>query len=233
MTLTTAASANGAHLIGTKDTTVVRFKRMRMLLAIAAVVAAAPPDVTQLVLKAAQVGTGYVEIRRTDGSGLKQVTLDLCGRFGYPSEGRRTARLQVDYLKSRAKIGLSNEVVTYRPGGAAQAMREVIAHAASCPKGVIATGDPNVPKAQFTITRIHDSKLLKGALAVKVRVRATVGGKKFDQTSYAVYQRAGNVLSGTYSFGVNTPAQLSFALHAAEQSARNLLRKHNTGSPTA
>jgi hypothetical protein len=206
---------------------------MRMLLALAAVVAAASPNLTQLVLKAAQVGPGYVPVRPTDGSGLQQVTLNLCGRNGYPSESRRTARLQVDYRKSKATVGLSNEVVAYRPGGAAQAMREVIAHAASCPKGVIATGDPNVPKAQFTITRIHDSKLLKGALAVKVRVRATVGGKKFDQTSYAVYQRAGNVLSGTYSFGVNTPAQLSFALHAAEQSARNLLRKHNTGSPTA
>jgi hypothetical protein len=206
---------------------------MRMLLALAAVVAAAPPSVTQLVLKAAQVGPGYIPVRRSDGSGLKQVTLDLCGRSGYASESRRTARLQVDYLKSKATVGLSNEVVTYRPGGAAQAMREVIAHAATCPKHVIATGDPNVPNATFTITRIHDSKLLKGALALKVRVQTTVGGKKFDQTSYAVYQRVGNVLSGTYSFGANTPAQLSFALHAAEQSARNLLQKHNPGSPTA
>jgi hypothetical protein len=206
---------------------------MRMLLALAAVVATAPPDVTQLVLKAAQVGTGYVQVRRSDGSGLTQVTLDLCGRSGYPSEVKRTARLQVDYLKSKANIGLSNEVVTYRPGGAAQAMREVIAHAANCPNHVITTGDPNVPKARFTITRLHDAKLLKGALVVKVRVQATVGGKKFDQTSYAVYQRAGNVLSGTYSFGANTPAQRSFALRAAEQSARNLLRKHNPGSPTA
>jgi hypothetical protein len=206
---------------------------MRMLLALAAVVAVAPPSVTQLVLKAAQVGNGYIPVRRSDGSGLKQVTLDLCGRGGYASESRRTARLQVDYLKSKATVGLSNEVVIYRPGGAAQAMREVIAHAATCPKHVIATGDPNVPNATFTITRIHDSKLLKGALAVKVRVQATVGGKTFDQTSYAVYQRSGNVLSGTYSFGANTPAQLSFALHAAEQSARNLLQKHNPGSPTA
>ena len=79
----------------------------------------------------------------------------------------------------------------------------------------------------------HDSRLLQGALAVKVRVQATVGGKKFDQTSYAVYQRVGDVLSGTYSFGANTPAQLTFALHAAEQSAKNLLSKHNVGSPTA
>ena len=206
---------------------------MRMLLALAAVVATAPPDVTQLVLRAAQVGPGYVQVRRTDGSGLKQVTLDLCGRSGYSSEARRTARLQIDYLKSKATLGLSNEVVTYRHGGAAQAMREAIAHADSCPKQVIATGDPNVPRARFTITRIHDPKLLKGALAVKVRVQATVGGKKFDQISYAVYQRVGDVLSGTYSFGVNTPAQLTFALHAAEQSARNLLGKHNPGSLTA
>jgi hypothetical protein len=204
-----------------------------MLLALAAVIAVGPPDVTKLVLKASQVGDGYIQVRRADGSGLQQVTLDLCGRAGYPSEARRIARLQVDYLKSRAPLGLSNEVVTYRPGGAAQAMREVIAHASSCPNHEIATGDPNVPRAQFTITRIHDSKLLKGSLAVKVRVQATLGGKKFDQTSYAVYQRVGNVLSGTYSFGVNTPAQRAFALHAAEQSGRNLLAGHNVGSATA
>ncbi len=206
---------------------------MRMLLALAAVVATGPPDVTQLVLKAAQVGNGYVLLQRTDGSGLKQVTLDLCGRSGYPSEARRTARLQVDYLKPKASVGLSNEVVTYRPGAAAQAMRELIKHAGSCPRHQIKTGDPGVPRARFTITRIRDPKLLKGCLAVKVRVQATVGGKKFDQTSYAVYQRVGDVLSGTYSFGPDTPAQLTFALHAAEQSAQNLRGGHNVGSVTA
>lgn len=208
---------------------------MRMLLALAAVVAAGPPDVTQIVLKAAQVGNGYVLLHMSGGSSVKNtVTLNLCGRSGYPSERQRTTRLQVGYQKAKSPISLSNEVVTYRPGGAAQAMREVIEHADNCPNRAIVTGEPGLPPVRFTITRITDSKLLKGYLAVKVRARGTVHGKKVDQTSYAVYQRLGNVLSGTYSSGPNTPAQLTFALHAAEQSARNLRREqNNVGSPTA
>jgi hypothetical protein len=47
-----------------------------------------------------------------------------------------------------------------------------------------------------------------------------------------VYQILGDVLSGVYSFGPNTPAQLKFALHAAEQSAE-LLRKAVSKGPPA
>ena len=63
---------------------------------------------------------------------------------------------------------------------------------------------------------------------MRVRTIATVKGKRYDQVSYAVYQRKGDVLSGVYSFGPNTPAQRAFALHAAEQSAkvlRNLVHR--------
>ena len=57
-------------------------------------------------------------------------------------------------------------------------------------------------------------------------------GKHVDETSYAVYQRIGNVLSGVYSFGANTKAQQAFVLHAAEQSAK-ILRSKGAGGPTA
>ena len=57
-----------------------------------------------------------------------------------------------------------------------------------------------------------------------MHVTGKVNGKKVDQISYAAYQRFGNVLSGIYSFGDNTPAQLRFFLHAAEESAQNLRR---------
>jgi hypothetical protein len=96
-----------------------------------------------------------------------------------------------------------------------------------------ASGDPTLPPLRFTITRIKGTKLLPGYLAVRVRVRGTVRGKKIDETSYAVYQRLGNVLSGTYSFGPNTQAQLRFVLHAAQQSAANLRRGQAAGGPTA
>ena len=206
---------------------------MRMLLVLAALLAS-PPNVTKMLLTAGQVGPGYVVLQRQDGFGVKNtVTMDLCGRTGYPSEKLRTARLQVNYLKQNTTLGLSNEVVAYKPGGAAQAMAEAIRHARSCPSTPIATGDPTLPPLRFTITRISGPKLLKGYLAVRVRVTGTVKGKHVDNTSYAVYQRLGNVLSGTYSFGPNTKKQLTFVLHAAQQSAANLRRGSAARGPTA
>lgn len=212
---------------------------MHVLAALAAlVVTAAAPNVNKLVLQPSQVGSSYKVYARADGFGVKNtVTLDLCGRKNYPSEKLRTTRLQVNYAAKGDNLGLSNEVVTYKAGGAQQAMQEVTQHAIHCPKTPVVTGEAGVPPLRFTITRLTDSKLLKGYLAVKIRVRGTVkvNGKetKVDQTSYAVYQRLGDVLSGTYSYGPNTRAQLAFELHAAEQSAQNLRRGHNVGSPTA
>lgn len=210
--------------------------------ALAALALAAAPSPSKLILAPSQVGTGYVLLHRADGSGVANtITLDLCGRKGYPSEKLRTARLQVNYAARSKSIGLSNEVVLYRPGGAAQAIREVGKHADTCPSRPIDTGEAGLPPLRFTITRISDSRLLRGYVAVRIRVRGTVKlkvkgklqARKVDQTSYAVYQRLGNVLSGTYSYGPNTPAQQRFALRAAEQSAQNLRRGHNAGSPTA
>jgi hypothetical protein len=199
---------------------------MRLALAAVAIAfaPAATPNVGGLVLEPAQVGEGYALHARTDGKGVKgRVTLNLCGN-DYPSEQFRTARLQVDYLKAGSAIGISNEVVTYRAGAAVQAMREAIHHAATCPHTPIDSGVKGLPKLTFRITRLHDSQLLKGSLAVRVDVSGTVKGRHVAQTSYAVYQRRGNVLSGVYSFGANTPQQRELCLHAAEQSARNLRR---------
>jgi hypothetical protein len=213
-----------------------------LAVALAALTLAGPPDVSKLILAPTQVGTGYVLLHRADGSGVTNtVTLDLCGRKGYPSEKLRTHRLQVNYAAKSTPIGLSNEVVVYRPGGAAQALREVGTHADTCPNRPIVTGEAGLPPLRFTITRISDPRLLKGYVAVRIRVRGTVKlkvkgkvqARKVDQTSYAVYQRFGNVLSGTYSYGPNTAAQQRFALHAAEQSAGNLRRGHNAAAPTA
>jgi hypothetical protein len=207
---------------------------MRTLLALAAIVAS-PPDVQKIMLTPAQVGPDYVLVQRPDGHGVNNtVTLNLCGSSTtYPSESRRVSRVQVDYLKQKSTLGLSNEVVRYKTGGAAQAMREVLQHVAKCPhKPIVA--DKNLPPLTYTLTRINGTKLLKGYVALRVRVTGKVQGKKVDQTSYAIYQRKGDVLSGTYSFGPNTKAQLRFALHAAQQSALNLrLGRAAGGGPTA
>jgi len=207
---------------------------MRILLALAATAAIGMPEVTKMILTPAQVGDGYVLLQRRDGIGVKNtVTLDLCTRAGYPSEALRTARLQVNYLKQGTTLGLSNEVVAYKHGAAAQAMREVVRHARTCPHKPIRTGDPSLPPLLFRITRLKAPKLLPGYLFVRVRVTGTVSGKHVDETSYAVYQRRGDVLSGTYSFGPNTKAQLRFVVHAAQQSALNLRRGKAAGGPTA
>ena len=96
---------------------------------------ASPPNVTKMLLTAGQVGQGYVVLQRQDGLGVKNtVTMDLCGRTGYPSEKLRTARLQVNYLKRGTTLGLSNEVVAYKAGGAAQAMQRRSSHARSLPE---------------------------------------------------------------------------------------------------
>jgi len=194
--------------------------------AVALVAGTSSLDLRTVLLKPAQVGKGYVLFARKDGFGVKSApTLDLCGRKGYASEKLRADRLQVTYLKQNTGLGLSNEVVTYKAGGAKQAMREVLQHAMTCPSTPVVTGEPGVGPLRFTITAVHDSKLLTGYVAVKVRAVGTLtNGKKVDQTSYAVYQTRGDVLSEIYSFGPNTPAQLKFALHAAEQSAA-LLKK--------
>jgi hypothetical protein len=192
------------------------------LAAAAGAAATTTPTVAQLILRPAQVGPGYVMFQRSDGYGVKvQATLNLCGT-DYPSESRRVTRLQTNYLHRNTTLGISNEVVTYRPGGAAQAMREVTQHALTCPHHPIDSGAGGLPKLLFEITRIKDAHLLKGYLAVRIRASGTIKGKHISQISYGVYQRRGDTLSGVYSFGPPGKAQLALCLHAAEQSARNL-----------
>jgi hypothetical protein len=209
--------------------------KLLALAATALVGATAVPNLQTAVLKPAQVGKGYGIYARKDGFGVKAApTLDLCGRTGYASEKLRVDRLQVNYLNAKNALGLSNEVVRYKPGGAKQALREVLSHVRGCPSTPVATGEKAVPALKFTITQLRDPKLLPGYIAVRVRAIGKLSnGKKVDQISYAVYQRFGDVLSGVYSFGPNTPAQLTFALHAAEQSAKMLraAEKKPSGPP--
>src|ERR1700693_246739 len=134
---------------------------MRILLALLALAATAP-NVAKLILKPAQVGKGYARFERRDGVGVTTPTLNLCGRTGYPSEKLRTARLQVDYLKRGVTIGLSNEVVAYKWGGATLAWREGRRHALLCRRTRMVTGEPGWPPLTVTITPITDVKLLKG-----------------------------------------------------------------------
>jgi hypothetical protein len=210
---------------------------MRIALALVAIVVApsATPDVKKLLLQPAQVGKGYVQFPAAGGSGISgDRTMNLCG-IDYPSERLRVSRIQVNYLKKKATVGVTNEVVTYKGTGAQQAIREALRHAISCPDHPIDSGVKGLPKLTFHVKQIRDPRLLKGYLAVQIDVSGTIKGRAVKQTSYAVYQQRGSVLSGVYSFGTATKGQLALCLHAAEQSARNLRRGGSSSSsaPTA
>lgn len=203
-----------------------------LALAAAAVALAATPNLGKLVLKPTQVGPGYVLQQRTDGVGTAQRTLDFCGTTGYPSESLRADRLQVNYLRQNAKLALSNELVRYKPGGAAKAMREIVQHAVHCPKKAFAFG--GFPPLHYVVTRLEDPKLVKGYVAARVHQYGTVQGKKVSDTFFVVYQRVGDLLSGTYSYaaaGVTVAQQQAFCLHAAEGSAQNLRSGGSGGVP--
>ncbi len=202
----------------------------------AAAAAATPSPMHQVeraVLNPSQVGNGYLLLVRKDSTGTTTPTLNLCGLKGYPSEKLRMIRVQVDYGRRGSSLALSNEVVKYKPGGSKQALREVTQHARTCPKGLVNSGQPGVPKLRFRFTVLHDKKLLKDSIVLRIRAIGTVQGKHIDQTSYAVYQVYGDILSGVYSSGPNTKVQLAFVLHAAEQAAKNLTRGGKPSGPSA
>ncbi|HEX4518520.1 MAG TPA: hypothetical protein VH063_02960 [Gaiellaceae bacterium] len=182
------------------------------------------PNLSHVVLSGSQVGSGYKVAAYPFGNSIiGEATLDLCGA-SYPSEVLRTGRLQVRYTHSGAGVTVSNEVVTYVPGGAAVAMNEVTAVAKACAK------KPAVLK-QGGITETYKVALLKGAhvpqgaIAVRIQIVVTKGKKHTSQTGVAVYQVHGNTLSGLYTFvakGTTFADAEKVGLHAAEQSAKNL-----------
>lgn len=206
-----------------------------MLVAAIAIAAAVQPNLAKIVLKPSAVGNGYVLVPRSDGQGTAQRTLDLCGTKNYPSEALRVGRIQVDYLKQNGALALSNEVVSYKSGGAQKAIAEVARHAATCPSKPIAF--EGQPPLTYKITRIKDANLVSGYVALRMDVSGKVNGKKVTAVRFAVYQRVGNVLSGVYSYAlksVSGQAQQQFVLHAAEQSAKALRKAVATPSgPTA
>lgn len=192
-----------------------------------AAVAATPisPSV-QVVLKPAQIGPGYRLHPPFSDCVADCVTLDLCG-FSFPSEQLRTTRLQTVYTRSRTGMQLSNEVVTYRKGGAVQAMAELAYAITHCPKKAVRSTVRGVPPARYGLKVLKDSKLLPDTIALEIRMTGKVGKHVERSTVVAVYQIDGDVLSGVYSAApkrFTAAQQIRFALHAAEASAANLTR---------
>ena len=176
----------------------------------------------KVVLAPSQVGAGFKLSQIPGGHEVQgEVTLDFCDAT-YSSEALRTARLQVAYDAKGNSFSASNEVVTYKPGGASQALAEVAHEVTICPNGAVKNPPSGVTKMVRHTRLVKGSSLLPGALAILETDSGVVRGKPVTYHSMAVYQIRGNVLSGVYGSGPSEGSVQSHTLHAAEQSAANL-----------
>jgi len=197
---------------------------LAVLSIVAAAAAATRPALTSLILKPAQVGAGYRVALIPGGRQVKgQVTLDLCG-FTFRSENLRTARIQVAYRRPGSAVQLSNEVVRYRPGGTAMAMRELGHAVAHCPRGPVPSHIKGVGPLVYRIKNLRFSGLLPGSIVLQIHVSGTAQGRRVDETDVVAYEVKDNVLSGVYTNGGTIAAQRRLDAHAAAESAANLRR---------
>ena len=172
------------------------------------------------MLRAAQIGSGTITREIPNGRDVAgQVTLDLCG-FKFRSESRRVARVQLSYIRNTGGGPfLSNEVVAYKPGGAAKAMRELRRAVATCPKGFVRSPIPGAGLIKNRFDPIKSAKFLPGSIGLIDHITEKVKKKTLRFDSLLVYQMHANVLSGVYGFGV---VELPIVVHASNQSALNL-----------
>ncbi len=185
------------------------------------------PNLSRVVLAGSQVGAGYtMEAYPFGNSIVGEATLDLCAA-SYPSEILRTGRLQVRYAHSGDGLAVSNEVVTYVPGGAKEALSEVTEVAKACAKKPAVLKQGGVTET-YKVGLLKDPRLPAGAIAVRIEIDLAKGKKHTLQTGVAVYQVKGNMLSGLYTFvgkGTTFADAEKLGFHAAEESAKNLAVK--------
>jgi hypothetical protein len=189
----------------------------------------AVPPLSKIVLRPAQLGTGYRLQMRPDSHCVSTcVTLDMCG-FQFRSEGLRTGRLQVNYALS-GKVKVSNEVVRYGAGGAKLAIDELNRAVATCPSTPVSSTVQGLGPLTYRVSRLHAAGLLPMSVAMRLHISGTANGKSFSGTDVAVYQADGDYLSGVYgALGPSStiPDQVRLVLKAARASALNL--KHAVG----
>jgi hypothetical protein len=181
--------------------------------------AATTPRPARYALRAAQVGKGFFPVIVGGGSTLKRPTVDICHE-SLPSEKRRLSRFTIGFVHSQSDPAISNEIVIYKPGGAAQAMRDVVKAVKACPTGPVTVGAVSVTTK---ITPLHPKgTFLPGALAYGYHQYGTISGHTVSQYALVVYQRLGDVLSSVVAHDSTLAKRLAFGGHAAVQSARNL-----------
>jgi hypothetical protein len=192
-----------------------------LALGAAPAVAASAPNLDPLLLTGAQVGPGYQLFQREGGRGLGVPTLDGCG-LRYPSEKLRTARVQVVYGSRTSALVVSNEVVAYRPGGAAQALREATASIGRCPRGKVKAGKGTVV---YRLTRLPAASVPPGGVGIAYSAVYTEAGKSERVEAVAVYVRNGDTLSGVYVYEGNAAGRAALAAAAAKASVGKLSQR--------
>ncbi|HTJ73727.1 MAG TPA: DUF2510 domain-containing protein [Acidimicrobiales bacterium] len=158
-----------------------------------------------LVVRGADVTAPAAVVVLAGGSGLSRPTLDLCnGRF--PSESRRTARLQDGMLDGQADLTLSTEAVLYDdPSAAIQAFNELRSVTAACPATPVPSpvGDPTV------ITKFNPAPDTAWPQTPTVNRLAydftTTDENGVTSHSIAVYLQRGRALVGVYFFEPDGP----------------------------
>ena len=151
-----------------------------------------------VVVNQSDVGSGLTVAVFSGGTGLGQPTLDLCNGT-FPSESRRSARLQDAVVAGQDTVTLSTEAVLYFDSAATtQAFNELKDVAARCPATPVSSpvGAPTVvtkfaapPDAGWPQTPTVDR------LAFDF---TTDDGNGTVSHSIAVYLRRGRALLGVY-----------------------------------
>jgi hypothetical protein len=174
--------------------------------------------VAKVVLTASQVAPGVTLKQLPGGNQVAgQITLDLCG-YTFHSEALRLARLQVAYARAGVAV-ISNEVVAYKPGGAASALRELRTAIAHCPAGYVSSKVRGVGQLENRIHHFSAPGTLAGSIAIVDHITEKLNGKAQSYDAVLVFQTRRDVLTGVYGYG---QATLALVRHAAAQSAVNL-----------
>jgi hypothetical protein len=184
----------------------------------AAIVASPAQTVARIVLTAPQVAPDVTVKQLPGGNQVAgQVTLDLCG-YPFRTEALRLARLQVAYTRGGTPL-VANEVVAYKRGGAASALRELRTAIAHCPAGYVSSSVRGMGQLKNSIEHISVPGLLPGSVAIVDRITEKLNGRTLRFAAVLVFQARHDVLSGVYGYGLT---QLPLVRHAAAQSAANL-----------
>jgi hypothetical protein len=149
------------------------------------------------------------------------VTLDLCG-YTFKSESRRLDRVQVNYSKPGAAVSASNEVVAYRAGGAALAMRELATAAKTCPTGAQDSTIAGLASVRYRVRFLPTKGLPAGSIGLAVHIDFVRSGNHELVEAVTFCVRRGDILSLMYGFGGTDAQRQALALRSSAASAKRL-----------